>query len=302
METKTPIKKYKVIYLYNHERRDLEKVALTQCRDTIKIALFDKDGNKRPEQEINEEIAKIRLERKALNANHDAKKAEFISDQKPLVAPDNLPSVLNIPVTRGVEIELNEGTGNTTLLLGSSKVGKSTLLMSIYNKYYTDQICVLFAHNPQISEYKDSRSAKKNLIVCNQFFPEVIRTEHRIQKKTKNKFAFCNFLDDILDDKDQKVMKSLVLSLRNSKISSVISLQFPSLVNKSVRGNINNVILFRFNSDEGIKSAIDAFLGSTLRAMGISKNDEIMWYKQATKDHQFIYFRPADGTLSVHRI
>ncbi len=85
-----------------------------------------------------------------------------------ILGPPNVNSALsNIKITRGLDLRLDPRTGNSTVLLGSSKKGKSTLLMWIYRKYYKKKawITTLFSINSQISTYK----GEKDLLKCNSF-------------------------------------------------------------------------------------------------------------------------------------
>jgi len=197
-------------------------------------------------------------------------------------------------VKKGISLKLDANTGNSTVILGSSKAGKSTVLMYLYRKYYTNAISVLFSDNPQIGMYKDSK-----LIKSFNFIPQIIRDFHQINRKTKNKYDFTILLDDIVNEKEDEMLRRLILSFRNSNISSIVSLQSPTLLNKSNRASVNNILFFRFNTDEMIEQTIKFYLSSHLSGR---MDDKIRQYKEMTKDHQFIYLNPRDNKISVHKI
>ena len=197
-------------------------------------------------------------------------------------------------VEKGISLSLDPNTGNSTVILGSSKAGKSTVLMHLYKKYYEDTISILFSDNPQIKLYKDPK-----LIKSFHFIPQVIRDFHQINRKTKNKYDFTVLLDDIVNEKEDEMLRRLILSFRNSNISSIVSLQSPTLLNKSNRASVNNILFFRFNTDEMIEQTIKFYLSSHLPGR---MDDKIRQYKEMTKDHQFIYLNPRDNKISVHKI
>lgn len=198
-----------------------------------------------------------------------------------------------------IELRLDEATGNSTVLLGSSKTGKSTAMMHLFKKYYAGKefVTTLFAENPQIPLYKQRR-----LIVAAEFEPGLIRLAQKVQKGTKNAYRFSFLLDDIVDQRDDKTLKSLILSYRNSDISSVVCLQYTNLLAKNSRANVNNILLFRFNSQEAIELAVKQFLTSHFKRMGVAATDMVEFYKRATADHGFIYLHPASDSISFHRL
>ena len=222
-----------------------------------------------------------------------------------ILGPPNVNSALsNIKITRGLDLRLDPRTGNSTVLLGSSKKGKSTLLMWIYRKYYKKKawITTLFSINSQISTYK----GEKDLLKCNSFdvkAQKYIRLQKFINRKTSNRYNFANLIDDVIDVRHNKLITNMVLTYRNSNISTVLCMQYSNLLSKSSRANFNNVIIFGFNSDESMEVVIKTFLRSAFSKMGIKRlDDQIRFFKKMTKDHQFLYYHPASDSLSFHKI
>lgn len=161
---------------------------------------------------------------------------------------------------------------------------------------------MLFTMNPHIDIYKNH----KNLIVCKTFNKEtenVIKEQKYINMKTNNKYNFCNLLDDIIDVKYSALLNNLILTYRNSNISTIICLQYPKLINKSVRANINNVMLFNFNTDETCIDAINLFLKNHFNKMGYkTEDDKLKLYKELTKNHGFIYINTLHNHISFHKL
>lgn len=225
-------------------------------------------------------------------------KPEIIEEKKEIIAEEKKEIIeepsFNIKVNRGMHLKLEKNTGNSTVIFGSSKAGKSTLLMYLYKNYYKTSIAVLFTESPQQKLFKDS-----NLIVAPALFRDVIVDMHKINKGTKNKYKFTALMDDIVDQKENTLVRKLILILRNSNISSIVSLQSTKLLSKANRGSVNNYIFFKFNTDEMVEEVIKLFLSSHLPG---KMADKIKLYKKMTEDHQFIYYRPKDDTISIHKL
>jgi len=198
---------------------------------------------------------------------------------------------------------LDKGTGNTLFIVGSSKAGKSYALIKVYEEYYDDEktIAILFTDSPQSPHYKNLK--KKGLIVCpeggfNDEAKSLIVKIKALQTKLDNPVNFLLMFDDVLNLRYSDIIQKALLVYRNSNISTIISIQYPNLLNKSMRANINNIFLFRFNSDETIEVAIKAFCGSYEPFLSIgSMEQKIKKYKELTMNHQFIYVNPATASI-----
>jgi hypothetical protein len=239
-----------------------------------------------------------------------------------------------------IDLNLDPQTGNSCVILGSSKRGKSYLMMHLYDKYYSTSSGLYKEEWSQIKESKEykekpvklQRITKKkfycdreyiavlfsisnipmyqrdNLIKCNGFNKEaekLIKLEKVINTRNKemNKYKFINLFDDIIDHKHSKLLENLILTYRNSNISSIICLQYGYLLSKSARANVNNIILFGFNSDESIEVIIKTYLGSHLSRMGIKHLPfQLEFYKAMTADHGFIYIQPVRDQITFHRL
>lgn len=203
-----------------------------------------------------------------------------------------------------IDLILDEGTGNTTFLFGSSKKGKTTLMMHLYDRYYNDSdwIGTLFSPHAHIDHYKKH----KLLLKCPVFHKDAqryIRLEKQINNKCENLYDFVNLIDDVIDARHNKALNELVLTYRNSNISTVMCLQYSNLLAKSARANVNNIICFGFNSDEAVEVTVKSFLRDFFRKMGIiGLEEQIEFYKEVTADHGFIYIHPDTQHISFHRL
>ena len=210
----------------------------------------------------------------------------------------------NIRITNGLKMRLDLGTGNTTFILGSSKRGKTTLMMWLYRKHYKSKkfITTLFSINSQIRAYK----GEKRLLRCSSFSrlaQKYIKLEKFINRKTGNRYQFANLIDDVIDIRHNRLINNMILTYRNSNISTVMCMQYSNLLSKSSRANINNVLIFGFNSTESIEVVIKTFLRSVFVKIGLKKlDDQIRFFQEVTVNHQFMYYHPVSNTLTFHKI
>lgn len=240
-----------------------------------------------------EDIPARKQLQKEINTTWKSKQKKEFKQYKP--EPAELPKFENL--------RLDEGTGNTLFLLGSSKAGKSFALMKIYAEYYKKSknlITVLFTDSPQSPHYK--QLLKKNLVIhpengfdasCNDLIMKI----KSIQSNFNNPVDFLLMFDDVINIRYASIIERAVCVYRNSNISTIISTQYPKLVNKSLRANINNIMLFRFNTDEAIEVALKTFCGSEAPFRGHTPDDKIAIYRELTKDYHFIYMNPANQIM-----
>jgi hypothetical protein len=213
--------------------------------------------------------------------------------------------VTKIQHTSKIPMVLDEGTGNTILILGSSKRGKSTLMMRLYDKYFKDshKINTLFSANPHLKVYKGD----PKLLVSYGFGEDharYIQSQQYINVKTKNHYAFTNLFDDIITEKTSPILNQLVLTYRNANISMVICLQYLYLFSKMNRSNVNHTFIFGMNSYEDIENICKNMLRSYfIRDYHIAKlQDQIALFTILTKNHGFIYLDNINGVMSIHRL
>lgn len=292
--------KYKTIGLY--DARKNAETGSGYRGTTIKIEGLS-------ETELKRRITEIKSKQKKLNDEYRAeKKAKLIASRpKPpidvMIENASLISRDIFKVHKGLTLKLDPRTGNTTFLLGSSKAGKSTALMKIYDKYYAKKkyISILFSINKHIRVYK----GHKFLLRCPSFNKDaekIVLMGKYINSKCRNKYSFVNIFDDMIDTGHNKLLNNMILTYRNSNISSLISLQYTYLLSKKARSNINNILLFHFNTDEGRKTVVETFLRATFAKMGYkTMNEQINLYKKLTSNYQFIYLHPASGHFSIHK-
>jgi molybdopterin-guanine dinucleotide biosynthesis protein len=203
------------------------------------------------------------------------------------------------PDVRLPPLIIEKGMGGFTIaFFGSSKSGKTTLMMALYKKMFdrARYISTLFSVNSQIEAYKDT----KYLLRSSQFGPEearYIRSQKFVNTGTNNKYNFMILLDDFIDIRHSAVFNNLILTYRNSNISTMICLQYVRLLSKQARGNVNNIMFFSSNSEEARTELIKVYLGSLFRRMGIVREGWDDAYQYYTRDHQYLYLHVASSTL-----
>lgn len=258
------------------------------------------------EKEIKDIFDKIKKEQKKKNLlykmnNEGIKEEKVVSKQ---MQKKESVKEISVNTKNNVDLILNNDSGNTIFLLGASQRGKSTVLMYLYDKYFSgnDFVTLLFAINYQIKAYKNH----KNLIICKTFNKQsekLIKLEKYINSNCDNKYKFCNMFDDIIGQKYNTLLNDLIMTYRNSNISSLISLQYPKLLNRTQRTNIHNVLLFGFNNDEAIIDVVKFWLKGYFSKLGYKTElEQVEFYKEVTRDHGFIYVSSLHDHISFHRL
>lgn len=207
-----------------------------------------------------------------------------------------------IPVTK-FKVNISTDTGSTIAEVGASKSGKTTLMKHIYDNFIDDKkfITILFALNMHSNIYDD---LSKNVVKSKRFFPEVIKAAYSIQSGTKNKYNFVFLFDDIVgeDTKNSQTIKELISTYRNSKMSTIISLQGVQLLSKLNRANINYITFHHMNNDEAIEDNIKKYLSSYLGGKELNLADKISLYKEMTKNYHFLLLDNLNEKLTRHKI
>ena len=274
--------KYKTITIYDAEKgKNIGK--------TFKISNFEN------EDKLLEHIEKIKKEQREKNKIFKENK---INNTKTKIQSSNILDNID-------NFILDKNTGTSTVILGSSKRGKSTIMMYIYRKFYQNNknfISTLFSGNYHIDAYKNS----KNLLIGDGFNEDsenYIKMQKYINSKTKNKYDFLNLFDDILDLKYKSIINRLILTYRNSNISSIMCLQYTYLLSKMNRANVNNIIIFGANTEEAKRDLIELYLKQHLINLGyINYIDRLNFFDYVTNDYGFFYINNLKQSFSIHRI
>lgn len=253
-------------------------------------------------EELEDHIASLKEEQKKMNEEFRKKvpkTTEKIRRPTMMAEPAEKP-----PVKNNLEIYFDE-TGpqqSTFALLASSKAGKTTMIKYLFDKYYNneDYISCLFSMNSHIPLYEDFDIKISNI---NNRTLSVVTTEHYINKNTRNHYKFFNVFDDCLHVREKKLMSDLLMTYRNSNMSSMISLQYPKLLTPGMRANVNHILCGKFNNEETIEIIIRIWFRALFTRMGyLSITSMINFYKEMTDNHGFIYMCTLNGAVEFIKL
>jgi len=219
------------------------------------------------------------------------KKREFIAIK------EDLNNKTKYDVSPFPDLDMEDYSGQSIMMIGSTRSGKSTALNYLMEKFYFPKenkfLNILFSNSLQAPTYDDFRN-KKNVVTSDLYQPEIIKECYQINKYTKNHYRFNVILDDIVDKKFDKELLKLLTIYRNTRISCIIVAQAVQIMNATGRTNINHVFLFKLNSDEQIKKIIETYLLSYFPS-GLKMADKIKKYREITENHHFIYINNLTG-------
>jgi hypothetical protein len=184
-----------------------------------------------------------------------------------------------------ISLPITKKTGTTIALYGASKQGKSNVLVWLWKKYFGDAITVLCTPNSQQPVYHPF--INKAIITPNfETFEELVKIAYEIQLGTDNHYRWVFIMDDVVDHKNSKTLKKLILTLRNSNMSTIISVQGDTIVERNERSSINIGIFFRFNNFEGARGVVEKYL------MGYYNTPSILGatrqYQKELDKHEYI--------------
>ena len=179
-----------------------------------------------------------------------------------------------------------KANGITVAFMGSSGCGKSTVIMKVFieqifgkkatrsrrDKEYIIQIFTLSAKSDAFKELpKDIMVDPKGLDEDN------INFCYHMNEEYGKKYNFFLMLDDVLDVRYKDLVQRMFLTMRNTNISSLISLQYPKLIPVSIRTSVYFALFFFFNNDEATEQAVRGWLSAYLP--GKSIREKILYYR-----------------------
>lgn len=207
-------------------------------------------------------------------------------------------------------IDDKAGTGQTALLLGSSFTGKTSLLVVALNNLVRNKsfdVIIIFTESINSEPLQKLKYRDNRIIIVNCFIPEVIKWAHRINDETGNRYRFLFVLDDIVDMGRKRLYQKLILTFRNSNISSITVTQYPKLILPSQRGSYHNVIISGFRSSESREFVIKNWLVGPMKELGMKKMiDYDNFFTKSTKydpkDHKNSKYIHLDNIREIMHI
>lgn len=192
------------------------------------------------------------------------------------------PRRYGIPIRKMSSITLPTNGGVSFGLIGSTRSGKSTAMIYLWEKYFSKHITIMATGSIQADIYGPLR---KTCAISPDFYPELIKESMMLNQKTKNNYDFLHIFDDMLDGKNTKALSKLLTIGRNSAQSVIICGQKMTILNSTGRTNLNYILCFRLNADTAVEEVVRTYLRHTLPAGSITEQCRI--YKLLTQDHRF---------------
>lgn len=203
-----------------------------------------------------------------------------------------------------------ESTGVTYAMIGKSFSGKTTFIVNDLNKLTEEQLkaynaIIFFTESSHAQPLKDlAPHVKTKTILIDRFCPLVLQALKRINDATKNLFKFLVIFDDIISLRGNLITKC-ILTLRNSNISTVISIQYEKLLSPAQRSSVHNMYLFNLRSESwefllkgyllgNVKELLPQSLGEVKSVVKVSQMlretmDPFILYYNQREDKTFIW-------------
>jgi hypothetical protein len=211
-------------------------------------------------------------------------------DKMPLIKTKTCPDFLFDDV---------DESGSTVLCCGSSKRGKSLLLLKAWERYFKDDkdmIVILISPSCNIPMFK----SMKNVIKINRYDKQtdlLLKKIFKLQNLTFNAYKFAFLIDDCVANQFTESLNFLFLVARNLLISTFCCVQRETLVSRSARSSANNIVTFGINTEQCIKGILESFFKTELKEIsGLNKMDDlILEFRRLTSQgggHSFLVYIP----------
>jgi hypothetical protein len=211
-------------------------------------------------------------------------------DKMPLIKTEKCPDFL---------FDDPDECGSTVLCVGSSKRGKSLLLLKAWERYFKDEkdmITILISPSCNIPLFK----SMKNVIKINRYDKQtdaLLKKLFKLQNLTHNAYKFAFLIDDCVANSYTESLNFLFLVARNLMISTFCCVQRETLVSRSARSSANNIVTFGINTEQCIKGILESFFKTELKEIsGLTKMDDLITeFRRLTSmggGHSFLVYIP----------
>ncbi len=171
-----------------------------------------------------------------------------------------------------------DGDGLTIMLLGSTRSGKTSLLVAYILPALQSRkntiICIM-SGSPNslplqdIAKDQEVDKCRRGVpVLFDHVEPKIIdrlvQANRAISDKAK-RYSPCIVLDDIAETRHSPVLRDLVLRKRNDKVSTVLATQYPKLVAKDMRESFNIHVLLKLNTDDGVRQCCEMYFRGRVR-------------------------------------
>jgi len=201
-----------------------------------------------------------------------------------------------------------EETGVTYAVIGKSFSGKTTFIVHELSKLTEEQLrqynaIIIFtesSHSLPLKKLADH--VKPKIILMDRFCPKVLMVLKKINDHTKNMFKFLVIFDDILTLRGPLLTKC-ILTLRNSNISTVISIQYEKLLNPAQRSSVHNMYLFNLRSESWeflLKGYLLGNVKETLRSLcDVKSVVRVSQLLRETMDPFILYYNQREDIVEM---
>ena len=180
-----------------------------------------------------------------------------------------------------------KANGITFAFMGSSGCGKSTVIRKvfiekIFGKKATKErddreyIIEIFTNSAKSDAFNDL--PKEVLVDPKGLDEDNINFCYHMNENYDKKYNFFIMMDDCLDIRYRSLVERMFLTMRNTNISSLVSLQYPKLIPPSIRTSVYFALFFFFNNDEAVEQAVRGWLSSYLP--GNSIREKVFQYRK----------------------
>ena len=204
----------------------------------------------------------------------------------------------------------NDPTGATMEIMGSSKSGKTYLMVKMLlillgMKEWKDVLIPVFVTpNYYATAYDDLRPFVKKgrvMIIENvELLPKLFKIMFTINKHTHLHYKFVLFIDDVISQTLQKgIIDELYLIHRNKHISVIMGVQTDTIGGKKARRNTNYTIFKRFNSSQEVEDIIKNYLKGYFPSMNRGDNGVLIdLYNALVENYSSIFLDNLTGDIS----
>lgn len=155
--------------------------------------------------------------------------------------------------------------GVTFAIIGSSGCGKSTLIRKVLldDIYKSKEYLVtVFTESAKCDAFDDM---DKNIIIDKKGLDmDAIYFCYHMNSRYDKKYNFVVLLDDVIHIRYNKLIQSMFLTMRNTNITSIVSLQYPKLIPVCVRTSVYFSLLFHFNNAEAVEMVVRGWMSAYL--------------------------------------
>lgn len=184
-----------------------------------------------------------------------------------------------------------KNNGVTYAVIGSSGCGKSTMLRKVFlDRVYgsmaeKEYIITMFTESDKSDALEDV--PKKVMVDSAGFDEEQFNFYYQTNQAYDKKFNFVAMMDDCIHIRYRRMIEKMFLIMRNTNITSIVSLQYPKLIPVSIRTSVYYSFCFCMNNDEGTKMCVESYIGPYLP--GNSMKQKMWEYRQWACEHRFFF-------------